>query len=348
DDPVRRRAFLRLAALTGGALTVPGATSAFAGTVDPADVLADRLGDILLGPAPSAPAAPGAALAEALAAARREFTACRYLPLADRLPELISAAETTAATSDHPQAHRILAESYNLATRALIKLKASGLEWISADRAVHAARQAEAPLTLAEAQRLVASVARRAGDHQRARDLTLDAASHLHITGPRPAPEHLGMHGTLHMSAAYAAALDGDRDRARDLLAEAQTTTQRLVDDPDRHRALIANLVSHQVSIAYELGDTGTALAHARSLPLAAIPTTERRARLLVDTAQAWAQADRPDQAYRTLLDAERTAPGEVRTRNAVRRLVTDLMNSPRQATMPGLPALARRVHAVV
>jgi hypothetical protein len=91
----------------------------------------------------------------------------------------------------------------------------------------------------------------------------------------------------------------------------------------------------------------GTALAHARSLPLAAVPTTERRARLLVDTAQAWAQWDKPDQAYRTLLAAERTAPGEVRTRNAVRRLVTDLMTSPKQTTMPGLPALASRVHAV-
>jgi hypothetical protein len=105
-------------------------------------------------------------------------------------------------------------------------------------------------------------------------------------------------------------------------------------------------VISHQVSAAYLLGDAGTALAHAQSLPLAAIPTTERRARLLVDTAQAWARFDKPDRAYRTLLAAERAAPGEVRTRNAVRRLVGDLMASPKQATMPGLPALAHRVHA--
>ncbi|MGH3933468.1 MAG: hypothetical protein ACRDS1_00550 [Pseudonocardiaceae bacterium] len=39
-------------------------------------------------------------------------------------------------------------------------------------------------------------------------------------------------------------------------------------------------------------------------------------------------------------------APGEVHTRNAVRLLVTDLMAAPRQAAMPGLPALAARVHA--
>jgi hypothetical protein len=155
------------------------------------------------------------------------------------------------------------------------------------------------------------------------------------------------MYGTLHLSAAHAAARAGDRERAGDLLAEAEATANRLADDPDRHRALVANLVSHKVSAAYVLGDAGTALAHVRSLPLAAIPTTERRARLLVDAAQAWAQWDKPDQAYRTLLTAERTAPGEVRTRNAVRRLVTDLMDSPKLAAMPGLPALAHRVHAV-
>lgn len=61
-----------------------------------------------------------------------------------------------------------------------------------------------------------------------------------------------------------------------------------------------------------------------------------------------YAQWDKPDLAYRTLLTAERTAPGEIRTRNAVRHLVADLMASPRQAVMPGLPALAARVHASI
>ncbi|MPZ80303.1 MAG: helix-turn-helix domain-containing protein [Actinophytocola sp.] len=345
DDPVRRRAFLQLAALTGSTFAWPA--TAGATEVDPAAALAGQLGDVLLGPAQSGAPAPAGVLAEALTVARQEFTACRYLPLASRLPALITAAEATAAQRVDPQVQRVLAESYNLATRALIKLEASGLEWLSADRALHAARIAEDSLTLVEAQRLVASVARRAGHHDRAQALTLAAASHLDVARLRPAPEHLAMYSTLHLSAAYAAARAGDRERAGDLLAEAEATANRLADDHDRHRALVANLVSHKVSAAYVLGDAGTALAHARSLPLAAIPTTERRARLLVDTAQAWAQWDKPGQAYRTLLAAERTAPGEVRTRNAVRRLVTVLMDSPKQATMPGLPALARRVHAV-
>src|SRR6185312_5079735 len=124
----------------------------------------------------------------------------------------------------------------------------------------------------------------------------------------------------LHCSAGYAAARAGDRDRANDLLTEAEATAQRLAEDRDRHQALTANIISHRVSAAYLLGDAGTALAHARTLPLAAIPTAERRARLLVDVALCYAQSDKPDRAYATLLAAERTAPSEVRTRNAVRR----------------------------
>lgn len=348
DDPVRRRAFLLAAGLAGTTVAWPKTTAGVAGDLDPAELLGQQLGDALLGPATGAAPVPVDRLRRALATARQDFATCQYVPLAGHLPALLAAAEATAAEHPEPAVHQVLAESYNLATKALIKLEASGLEWLSADRGLLTARAADEPLTLAEAQRLVASVARRAGHHDRAQTLTLAAASHLNVSGARPVPEHLAMYGMLHCSAGYAAARAGDRDRANDLLAEAAATTGRLGADRERQQALTTNVVSHRVSAAYVLGDAGTALAHARSLPLAAIPTTERRARLLVDQAMSWQRWDKPDRAYATLLAAERTAPGEVRTRNAVRRLVGDLMASPKQAAMPGLPVLARRVHAAV
>lgn len=350
DDPMRRRAFLAAAGLAGTSLVwSPTGHAAVAGAdvVDPARFLADQLSDVLLSPAVNrAEPVAVSALGQELALARREFSACQYVPLADRLPTLITAAEATVATHPEPVEHRLLAEVYNLATRALIKLEAFGLEWLSADRGLHTARMAGDPLTLAEAQRLVASVARRAGHHDRAQTLTLTAAGHLDVNTARPDPRHLQMYGTLLCSAGYAAARAGDRGRADELLTEADTTAGRLTAEPRAQRALAANVVSHRVSAAYLLGDAGAALAHAHSLPLGAVPTTERRARLLVDTAMAYAQWDKPDRAYRILLAAERTAPGEVCTRNAVRLLVTDLMASPRQPAMPGLRDLAIRVHA--
>ncbi|GAA3849254.1 hypothetical protein GCM10022243_14040 [Saccharothrix violaceirubra] len=342
DDPVRRRALLAgFAALAGSALVRPG--TAGADGVDPAQVLTRRLGDALLGPAPNGRAVPIATLTRALASARHEFSACRYLELADRLPTLLGHAEATAGVGAEPGVHRVLAAAYQLATRALIKLRVSGLEWLAADRAARAANLAADPLVRAESQRLLASVARRAGDHDRALALTLAAADDLVRTGREPARS--AMVGSLYCSAGYAAARAGDRERARELLGQAGVATAVLVDHPGRHRAALTNLVSHQVSAAYLLGDAGAALAYAHSLPLAAVPTTERRARLLVDTALAYARWDKPDEACRALLTAERVAPGEVRTRNAVRLLVSDLMAAPRQAAMPGLSALARRVH---
>lgn len=340
DERVQRRRFLLATCLTWSS-----SASALADEVDPAALLAHQLGNVLLGPDTSAEPVAASVLSEALTAAQRDFSACRYIPLAGRLPVLITTAQATATHHPGSVAHQVLAGSYHLATRALIKLEASGLEWLSADRALHAARAAEDPLTLAESQRLVASVARRAGHHDQAQTLTLVAASHLDLSGTRPAPEHLAMYGMLHCSAGYAAARAGDRERANELLAEAEATATRLADDRVRQQALTANIVSHRVSAAYLLGDAGTALTYARSLPLAAIPTTERRARLLVDIAMSYAQWDKPDRAYQTLLAAEQAAPGEVRTRNAVRSLVTALMAAPHQAAMPGLPALAARIH---
>lgn len=294
DDSVRRRAFLTAAGLAGTSLVWPSTASttlsAAVGFVDPARLLADQLGDVLLSPATNR-AAPARlpALGQELALARREFAACQYVPLATRLPTLITAAEATLATRPERAEHRMLAEVYNLVTRALIKLEASGLEWLSADRGLHTARAAEDPLTLAESQRLVASVARRARHHDRAQSLTLTAAEHLDVQTAHPDPRHLQMYGTLLCSAGYAAARAGNRDRADELLTEADTTGRRLSDTPESQKALAANVVSHRVSTCYLLGDAGAALAHAHSLRLAAVPTTERRARLLVDTAMAYA-----------------------------------------------------------
>jgi Helix-turn-helix domain len=158
DDPVRRRMFLLGAGLAGTSLAGPHSGTTLAGEVDTAALLAHQLGDVLLGPDTAAEPVPVTVLRDAFTAAQRDFSTCQYVPLASRLPALIAAAEATAAECDTPDVRQVLAESYNLATRALIKLEASGLEWISADRGLHSARCAEDALTFVESQRLVASV----------------------------------------------------------------------------------------------------------------------------------------------------------------------------------------------
>lgn len=349
DDPVRRRSFLLAAGLAGTAVTAPNALAATGVEVDPAAFLARRLEGVLLGDsAAAAQPVPVATLQTVLATARTDFRACRYVELAARLPELITSAETTHQQTGDPTSASVMAQVYNLATRALIKLDASGLEWVSADRALRAAADADDPLALAEAQRLLGSACRRAGNHDRAQDLTLTAADQLDLGGKTPDPRHLSLYGVLMCSAGYAAARSGDRDRATDLLDVADATASQLIDYPAQRHALAANVISHRVSADYVLGNAGSALHHAHTAQLGQFPDTERRARFLVDVALCFAQWNKPGRAYRTLLTAERTAPGEVRTRATVRRLVSDLLHRPQQAALPGLRQLAARTHALV
>lgn len=47
--------------------------------------------------------------------ARREFTACDYICLANRLPTLLATAEATAALHPEPGAHQVLPHDFKAA-----------------------------------------------------------------------------------------------------------------------------------------------------------------------------------------------------------------------------------------
>ena len=85
------------------------------------------------------------------------------------------------------------------------------------------------------------------------------------------------------------------------------------------------NATLHRINIAVTLGDAGTAIDLARSIHLDAIAVNERKAILLIDTARAFLQRDRHENAYLALRAAHQTAPEEVTSRAAVRDLVREL-----------------------
>lgn len=339
EDDVRRRSFLKVGGLAMGAAVTgaptAGATTASSASLpDPAVVLTARLSDVLVGaPAAAGPVLPPALLTRALAAARVSFGKSDFLALAEALPAVVRSAEAAQDAGAQAQA-------YTLVTRALVKLRPGGLEWISADRAVRAAEEAGQPLLLAEAERMLSGVCRRAGDHGRAQNLVLQAADRLALDGRDP--RHLLLHASLLCTGGYSAARAHDGARARDLLADAAATTAKL-DGTDAARAR-ANLLSHRVSVEQLLGDPGAALQHARAARAVTFPDAEREGRYLVDLAAVQLQLGQPGPAYSTLLAAERRAPGEVYTRAAVRTIVHALLDQNR-AAVPGIRDLAARVH---
>jgi hypothetical protein len=241
-------------------------------------------------------------------------------------------------------ASSLLADAYIIAANFMVKLNDDPLALTLADRALQSAQAGDDPLTTADASRAVATVLRRTGRRAKAHDLLLSAANAIE-PGRDTTPEQLSVYGTLLQVAAYTAAVDGNRATAHHLISEAKTAAARLGRDANyRYTAFgPANVTLHQISIAQVLGDSGTAIEHAKTLHPGAIPTPERQGRYWIDIARAYHQWNKPEPCYRALLCAERAAPAEVRYRPPVHRMTEDLLTT-RRGTLPGLTAFAQRI----
>lgn len=345
DDPVRRRELLAglAGATTSAVLGSPAAAHA------PARPSLSGLEDLLLhrqheGALSADPTPSG--ITAAVHASRQDFSACRYDTLARALPGRIALAQALGADGHPGQAATAVAELYTTATRLCIKLGEDGLAAVTADRALTAALGGADALTVAEAHRMVSSAWRRQGHYGRATDVAVTAAQQLSTDRSTDATERLSVQGNLYATAAYTAAKQGDRHTAHALIAEAQDTAGQLGHDALLRGNIFGHsqVLLHQVSVSYLLGDAGQAIEHARRIDAAALPTTERQARYWIDVARAFDQWSKPDRCYRALLAAEQAAPQEVR-RDSVRTLAAGLVRHDR--TLPGVRAFARRVGAL-
>ncbi len=302
------------------------------------------LEDSLFGSGTGEPVPP-ATLRAAINVAREDFQTARYDRLALRLPALIRTAVATNQAADRDQAgtSSLLADAYITAANFMVKLNDDPLALSLADRALQAAHKGDDPLTTADARRAVATVLRRTGRRAKARELLLSAIGDIEPSGKASA-EQLSMYGTLLETAAYTAAVDGNRAAASELIGEAQTAATRLGSDANYRFTAFgpANVTLYQVSIAQVLGDSGIAIEHARTLRPAVIPTAERRGRYWIDVARAFHQWSKPQPCYRALLAAERDAPAEVHYRPPVHRMTEDLLRADR--TLPGLRDFAHRI----
>jgi transcriptional regulator with XRE-family HTH domain len=343
EDPVRRRNLLAgLAGASTGAVLGP----ASAATAQPRlsaleDLLLYRQNLTAPGPTPTP-----AAVTAAVDTSRLDFGACRYDRLARALPARIALAQALGADGMPEHSAAAVAELYNTATRLCIKLGEDGLATVTADRALTAALGGADALTVAEAHRMVSSAWRRQGHLSRATEVAVHAAQQLAADHTRPEAERLSVQGNLYATAAYTAAKQGDRQTAHQLIAEAETTAERLGRDSTLHGSVFgpSQVLLHQISISHLLGDAGQAIAHARRVDVAHLPTQERRARYWIDVARAFDQWGKPDRCYHALLAAEKAAPQEVR-RGAVRTMAAALMRHDR--TLPGVRAFATRSGAL-
>ncbi|GHI10215.1 hypothetical protein Scel_85360 [Streptomyces cellostaticus] len=333
DDPVRRRELLAAAAVV---FTSPltSATPAQASTLAP-------LEDLLLygtAPVPENSDVSPAGVTAAVKAARQHFRAARYDTLARTLPGQIARAQALKPAEVSATA---VADLYNIAARLCIKLGEDGLVAITADRALNSARIGGDALTIAEAHRMVSSAWRRQGHLARATDIAVRAAQDLRADGKAAEPTRLSAGSSLLATAAYTAAKMGDRQTAHALIGEAAQTAKAGQATADaRTDAGLQQVLLHQLSVHYLLGDAGQAIDLAKTIDPTALPTAERQGRFFIDVARCFDQWGKPEQCYRALLAAEHAAPQEIR-RGAVKDMAGGLLRHDR--SLPGVRAFAGR-----
>ena len=341
-DEVRRRELL--AGLTGlaGALLLPlPGTPAGPGK----DPLASNLEAILTGRSAAAAPVSVPALRKGLTTAWQAFETCRYQALAGQLPDLVGAAAASRASATGPTRQAfsvILADAYVLASELALKANEDGIAWVAADRALPAARDSGDPAAIAAASRAVAMAMRRQGHYDGATAMLTSTALTLGAGHGNPPPRVLAAYGSLLCTAAYACAQNGHKSQASDLISEARAAADRMGNTrAGRSVFSAANVEVYQISIHTALGDSAGALTHARTVDQRALPTPERHARFCIDTARAWQQHGRPDQACQALLVAERQSPEEIQ-RPSVKALITTMIQAP-GTQPPGLRQLAQR-----
>ncbi|GGP03281.1 hypothetical protein LDL08_11460 [Nonomuraea glycinis] len=82
------------------------------------------------------------------------------------------------------------------------------------------------------------------------------------------------------------------------------------------------------MNAALRFGDAGTAIEYARQVELDKLPTNERKATLLLDTARAFLMWNQHDKALHILRAAGELAPEEITGRPSALRLVRDILDT--------------------
>lgn len=252
----------------------------------------------------------------------------RYPQLLRALPDLISAARR--AHADRPDRFaELLVQGYRVTSAVLVKLGEADLAWLVADRAVAAAL--DDPVLAATAAVPLGQALRALGRGRLAMAATVTAAHRIAPPTPHEGPpQESSLCGTLLLQAALAAATCGDARSVGELTDQAAEMAERVGEHGEHHWIGFGPTVVElaRVVAAVELGEAGAAVDRheqiTRRAQWARLPP-EHRAAHLVDAARAYLLVGDLPGAGRALVEADRTAPAETRTRPAARTVIAEV-----------------------
>jgi DNA-binding XRE family transcriptional regulator len=290
-----------------------------------------------------------AALTRCAASAKRNLQACRYVLAIGELARLLSLSSMRAHEFDGERALRLWAlraHGCQTAAGVLLKLGHNELAFIAATRSMESAERSQDQLVIGSSARILAHAFLSSGHAREARMTATSAAARL--DGLDRTHQQLSVLGSLLLRGAIAAARDGDRCAALELLDHADAVARSLGEDRNYRWTAFGptNVVLHRVHVAVTFGDAGTALEHARSIDVSQLAVVERRAGLYIDVAKALVQLDKHADACQMLAVAERLAPEELTSRSSVRALIASMARSAPRSVQSTVRALAVRVGA--
>ncbi|MGH3693474.1 MAG: helix-turn-helix domain-containing protein [Pseudonocardiaceae bacterium] len=171
------------------------------------------------------------------------------------------------------------------------------------------------------------------------------------LTSKLDSPDALQACGMLHLSAAWAAAVQADRDAVATHLAEASALAARMDTEVGSWAGLWfgpTNVGIWTTSLALELGDHAQALQAAGAVRPELIPSASRQAEFWIDLGRAMvARKKTREKGLRLLMHAEGLAPQRVRHDIFARETIADLLRQARrQAGGLELRGLAARLGA--
>jgi transcriptional regulator with XRE-family HTH domain len=246
------------------------------------------------------------------------------------LPGLLDTTQRAARLHtgvDRRQALAMLAQSYHLAQAYLAWHGDRELCWLTVDRGMSAALDADDPIAIAQAIWYAAHLLRAVGRADEALARLAEARALIEprvVDGP---VQHAEMLADIHLCAALTRARTGDQGAWSDWETARDVVHRLLPADFVGLRTRVSRpLVEvYAVMCAVDLGDPDEAQRRAHSLDPASIPSTERRGRHFVELARGADLEGAREATLHLLQRADATSPETVRYSPAARDMLTRL-----------------------
>lgn len=257
-----------------------------------------------------------------------------FTVVSQHLPRLLDNAQKCALcipAAHQVNAYRMLVGAYRLASSTLLKFNANDVAWLAADRAMNAAVAVDDPVALARATRSVGRSMSSGGQRTEAIAVLIAMADRIRPILKGREHELLALYGMLLLASSIAASHQKDAALTFTMHQEAESAANQMKATYQAHQTSFspANVAAHRVATLVRLHEGGRALEYTKSIDTSLIGSlpAERRSNYFLDLSQAFTQSGFHSDAVRSLGDAERIAPEEVRCRPVTHSLLLSLLN---------------------